>query len=92
MTHKESVEVTNHKALGVDKSLDNIVYGQDTASNPSRINFISLGDHDTSASHMDNDHIVQADSDYNAHNFEQPQRMQDTKSQIVTGTHISDPV
>ena len=28
---EESVEVRNHKALRVDNSLDNIVYGQDTA-------------------------------------------------------------
>ena len=88
---EELVEVKNHKVLGVDNSLDNIVYGQDTAGNPSCINLISLGDHDTSASHMDNDHNVKADSECNAHNFEQPQRMQDTNSQIVTGTHISNP-
>ena len=85
-TQEESVEVTNHKAPRLDNSLHNIVYVQDTASNPSRINIISLGDHDISPSHMDNDHNVQADSA-----FEQPQRMQDTNSQVVTGTHISNP-
>ena len=40
---------------------------------------------------MDSRHNVQADSECNAHYFEQPQRMKDTNSQIVTGTHISNP-
>ena len=90
-TQEESVDATNHKSVRLDSSLDNIVYEQDTASNPSRINIISLGDHDISPSHMDNDHNVQADSVCNTHSFEQPQRIQDTNSQMVTAPHVNNP-
>ena len=90
-TQEESVDATNHKSVRLDSSLDKIVYEQDTASNPSRINIISLGDHDISPSHMDNDHNVQADSVCNTHSFEQPQRIQDTNSQMVTAPHVNNP-